>query len=124
MYCLPKFGQLILTKIIKIVATRCQISRPKCVNFDFGWGSAPDPAERDYSTPPDTLAGGEGDLLLPSPRTSPLTLDPSGLDPAVLMHFFPPTLKCLSMLQTASTSDTHALRKEDNFSSAKTPKFV
>ena len=34
-----KFGQLILRKIIKIVATRCQILRPKCTKFDFGWGS-------------------------------------------------------------------------------------
>ena len=33
-----KFGQLIL-RIIKIVATRCQILRLKCTKFDFGWGS-------------------------------------------------------------------------------------
>ena len=26
--------------------TRCQILRPKCTKFDFGWGSAPDPAYR------------------------------------------------------------------------------
>ena len=39
-----KFGQLILRKIIKIVATRCQILRLKCTKFDFGWGSAPDHA--------------------------------------------------------------------------------
>jgi len=32
-----KFTQLILSKIIKIVATRCQISRLKCTKFDFGW---------------------------------------------------------------------------------------
>jgi len=38
-----KLGQLILRKIIKIVATRCQILRLKCTKFDFGWGSAPDP---------------------------------------------------------------------------------
>ena len=31
------FGQLILRKIIKIVATRCQILRLKCTKFDFGW---------------------------------------------------------------------------------------
>ena len=41
-----KFGQLILSKMVKIVATRCQIFRLKCPKFDFGWGSAPDPAER------------------------------------------------------------------------------
>jgi len=39
-----KFGQLILGKIIKIVANRCQILRLKCTKFDFGWGYAPDPA--------------------------------------------------------------------------------
>ena len=40
-YCLncTKFGQLILRKIIKIVATRCPILRLKCTKFDFGWGS-------------------------------------------------------------------------------------
>ena len=38
-----KFDQFILSKITKIVATRCQISRLKCTKFDFGWGSAPDP---------------------------------------------------------------------------------
>jgi len=31
-------------KIIKIVATRCHILILKCTKFDFGWGSAPDPA--------------------------------------------------------------------------------
>jgi len=30
---------LILRKIIKIWATRCQILRLKCTKFDFGWGS-------------------------------------------------------------------------------------
>jgi len=35
---------MILRKIIKIVSTRCQILRLKCTKFDFGWGSAPDPA--------------------------------------------------------------------------------
>jgi len=44
-----KFGQLILRKVIKIGATRCQILRLKCTKFDFGAGGA-------YSAPPD-LAG-------------------------------------------------------------------
>ena len=44
-----KFGQLILSKIIKTVATSCQISRLKCTKFDFGWGSAPDPTGGAYS---------------------------------------------------------------------------
>ena len=39
-----KLGQLILRKIIKLLATRCHILKLKCTKFDFGWGSAPDPA--------------------------------------------------------------------------------
>jgi len=35
-----KYGQLILRKIIKIVATSCEILRLKCTKFDFGWGFA------------------------------------------------------------------------------------
>ena len=52
LYCLncSKFDPLILMKIIKIVATRCQILRLKCTKFDFGAGGA-------YSAPPDPLAG-------------------------------------------------------------------
>ena len=55
-----KFVQLILKKIIQIVATRCQILRLKCTKFDFGWDSAPDPTEGAYRAPPDPLAGFEG----------------------------------------------------------------
>jgi len=55
-----KFVQLILRKIIKVVATRCQILRLKCTKFDFSWGSTPDPTGGAYSTPPDPLAGFEG----------------------------------------------------------------
>ena len=47
-YC-TKFGQLVLRKIIKIVATRSHILRLKCTKIDFGWGSAPDPAGGAYS---------------------------------------------------------------------------
>jgi len=36
-------------KIIKLAATRCQILRLKCIKFDFGWGSALDPAGGAYS---------------------------------------------------------------------------
>jgi len=46
-----KFGQLILSKVIQIVATKCHILRLKSTKFDFGWGSAPDPAGRAYSAP-------------------------------------------------------------------------
>ena len=51
---------MILRKIIKIVAIICQILRLKCTKFDFGWGSAPDPAGGAYSAPPDPLAGFKG----------------------------------------------------------------
>jgi len=51
---------LILRKIIKIVATRCQILTLKCTKIDFGWGSAPEPAGGAYSAPPDSLAGFKG----------------------------------------------------------------
>jgi len=59
LYCsnCTKFGQLILRKIIEIVATRCQILRLKCTKFDYGWGSAPDPAGGAYSAPANPLAG-------------------------------------------------------------------
>ena len=46
---------LILKKISKIGATRCQMLRLKCTEIDFGWGSAPDPAGGAYSAPPDPL---------------------------------------------------------------------
>ena len=49
-----KFGQLIVRKIIKTVATRCQILRLKCTKIDH------DPAGGAYSTPPDSLAGING----------------------------------------------------------------
>jgi len=52
-----KFGQLILRRIVKIVATKCQILRLKCTKIDFGWDSAPDPAGGAYSAPSDPLAG-------------------------------------------------------------------
>ena len=55
-----KFDQLVLRKIIKIVATRCQILRLKCTKIDFGWGSAPDPSGGAYSASPDPLAGFKG----------------------------------------------------------------
>jgi len=46
---------LILRKTSKYDATRCQILRLKCTKFDFRWGSAPEPAGRAYSAPPDSL---------------------------------------------------------------------
>ena len=58
-----KFSQLILMKIIKIVANGCQILRLKCTKFNFGWGSAPEHAVGAYSAPPDPLIGFKGLLL-------------------------------------------------------------
>jgi len=54
-----KFGQLILRRVIKIVATRCHILRLICTEFYFGWGSRsdPDPAGKAYSVPPNPVAG-------------------------------------------------------------------
>jgi len=34
-----KFSQLILRRIVRIVATKCQILRLKCTKIDFGWGA-------------------------------------------------------------------------------------
>jgi len=48
-----KFDQLIIRKIIKIVATRCHILRLKSIKFNFGWSSAPDPAGGAHSAPLD-----------------------------------------------------------------------
>jgi len=61
-YCLncPEFDELILRKIVRTAATRCQILRLKCTKFNFGWGSAPDPAGGAYSASPDPLAAFKG----------------------------------------------------------------
>jgi len=48
------FGQLILRKM------RRQISRLKCTEIDFSWGSVPDPAGGAYSAPSHPLAGING----------------------------------------------------------------
>jgi len=39
---------------------KVKILRLKYTKFDFGWGSAPNPAGGAYSAPPDPLAGFEG----------------------------------------------------------------
>ena len=54
-----KFGRFILSKIVKIVATRCHILRLKYTKFSFGWG-APDRALGAHSAPLDHLAGFKG----------------------------------------------------------------
>jgi len=48
--------QLILRKINKIGATRCQFLRLKCTKFDFRLGFSLDPAEGAYNSSPDPLA--------------------------------------------------------------------
>jgi len=50
---------MILRKIIKISATRCRILKLKCTKFDFGCGSAPDPAG-ELTALPTPLAGFKG----------------------------------------------------------------
>jgi len=51
------FGQLVLRKVIQIVAARCHILKLKCTKFNSGWDSSPDLAGGAYSTPPDLLPG-------------------------------------------------------------------
>jgi len=51
---------LILRKIIEIAATRCHIIKLKCTKFNFGWGSAPDPAGEAESATPSSLAEFKG----------------------------------------------------------------
>ena len=46
-----KFGDLILRKMNKFVASRCQIVSIKYTKFNFGWGSTPDPVGGAYSAP-------------------------------------------------------------------------
>ena len=60
---LPLLFKLLEIWSVEIVAIRCQILRLKCTKFNFGWGSAPEPAGAAYSAPPDTLAGLRGLLL-------------------------------------------------------------
>ena len=51
-YACTKFGKLIFR-----VAVRCYILKLKCMKFDSGWGSTPDPAGGACNVPPDPLAG-------------------------------------------------------------------
>jgi len=53
-------GLYFLRTKIKIALTRCHILRLKCTKIDFFRGSAPDPAGRAYSAPPDPLAALKG----------------------------------------------------------------
>jgi len=46
--------------IFKMIATSGFLTALECTKFVFGWGSVLDPAEGDYSAPPDHLAGLSG----------------------------------------------------------------
>jgi len=48
-------------RILKMIATSRFLADLECAKFVFGWGSAPDPAGKAYSAPPDPLAGLKGD---------------------------------------------------------------
>jgi len=57
----PKFSRTLWSDDSKknwyiFYAIRCQILKPKCTEFDYRWGSAPDRAEGAYSASPDPLA--------------------------------------------------------------------
>ena len=47
---LKTFLRMILRKIFKFVVTRSHLLWLKCTKFNFGWGSAPDPAGGAYSS--------------------------------------------------------------------------
>jgi len=54
-------------KIVKTVATSCQILRLKCTKVDFGWGSAPCRPRwgaGSYTAPSPRPSWNKGDLLL------------------------------------------------------------
>ena len=51
-----KFGQLVLRKIIEIVATRCHYFKSKMHQIRFRLGLRPRPRWGAYSAPPDPLA--------------------------------------------------------------------
>jgi len=57
-----KFGQLILRKITKTVATRCQILRPKCTKINFGW-SLPETPLGELAALPRHTNWNKGDLM-------------------------------------------------------------
>jgi len=46
--------------VSKIILTRCQIFRLKCIKFNFGWGYAPDPRWWSSQRSPDPSLKGKG----------------------------------------------------------------
>ena len=59
-----KLGWLILRKIIKSVATSCQILMLKCTKIGFGWGSAAQTPLRVLYSASQTPSWNKEDLLL------------------------------------------------------------
>jgi len=55
LYCMQCF------RMSQIILTRCQLFHLKCINFNVGWGFAPDPAAGAQSVPrlPISIWGGE-----------------------------------------------------------------
>jgi len=53
LHLICQLGQFIFGKITEIVATRSHLLKLTCTKVDFGWGSAPDPAEEAHSAPTD-----------------------------------------------------------------------
>jgi hypothetical protein len=55
-----KYDNFNLWKIVKIVATRCQILRLKCTKFDFGWVLPQTPlgSLQRFPRPPSWILGG------------------------------------------------------------------
>ena len=53
---LHEIWYLTVRKVIKFVATRRQILGLKCTKFNFGWGSAPDPAGGACTAPQNPIA--------------------------------------------------------------------
>jgi hypothetical protein len=82
-----KYGNCSLWKVVKIVATRCQILRLKCTKFDFGWGSAPDPFSLDFREPISKGRGEEGQAGMEG-REEDKAGEGEGL-PASIMHRAP-----------------------------------
>ena len=100
-----KFGQLIIRKIIKTVATRCQILMLKCtkIHFRLGfrprprWGSLQrSPRQLDLRGPTSKGRGGDGNVKpnRKSNDTYHSGLNVRNFDPASLPHDVNPTDGC------------------------------
>jgi len=98
-------GQLILSRITKLVSRNRQILRLKCTKFDFGWGSAPDPAAEAYSAPPDLIIVFKG----ASPKCDPRDFGPR-------QKLIPACLHCWSLILHGENLLTYFLHQTDSTS--------